>query len=212
MPELIRFIKPQFQSIVWEINETIDELYLKIILSEKELSYYQILKTENRRKQWLAYRIALLGLNDFCHYSIDYNEIGKPFFIDRSTHMSVSHSGRYAQAIVSEKNRVGVDVEVVSETAFKVRHKFMSESELILIDKIDPNHYALFVWCGKEAIYKAMGKLGVIFAEDIQMFDFDFQLMNASALFFYNNKTVRFKVFFYQNHDFVSAMCYEIIE
>lgn len=209
MPELIRFVNPHFRSIIWHITETVDCLLARIPLSQKEFAYYAKLKSEQRRKQWLAYRSALMLLNDEVHIPIDYTDIGKPMLSDLSSQISVSHSGCYAQAIISDIKRVGVDVEVISETAYRVRHKFMSHEELEYAETVDSKQISLFTWCAKEAMYKAMGLEGVIFAQNMKLFDFNIPDLSAKGVSQFDGTNTFFDIRFFQHEKFVSAMCCE---
>lgn len=211
MPELLRFFNPHFRSIIWHITESVDGLLERIPLSQKEFAYYAELKSEQRKKQWLAYRCALMLLNEEVHIPIDYTDIGKPMLSDLSSQISVSHSGSYAQAIISNVNRVGVDIEVISETAYRVRHKFMNHEELEYAESVDPKQISLYIWCAKEAMYKAMGEEGVIFAQDMKLFDFNIQDLSAKGFFFSEGTETLFDFRFFQHEEFVSAMCCEIL-
>jgi 4'-phosphopantetheinyl transferase len=209
MPELIRFVNPSFRSLIWHITESVDLLLERIPLSENEYDFFSKLKTEQRKKQWLSYRSALMSLNDDVHIPIGYTEIGKPILSDFSAQISVSHSGSYAQAIISDRIRVGVDIEVVSETAHRVRHKFMSHDEIEYADSVAAKRISLFTWCAKEAMYKAMGMEGVIFAHDMKLFDFNFEEMTAKGIFDFKEIKTPFDFIFFQQDDFISAMCCE---
>ena len=211
MPELIRFSQPQFKSLIWEINETSEQLFQEIQLSKSEIEMYQHLKTETRRRQWLAYRMALVALNNGVHYPISYDEFGKPYYENGRAQISVSHSGGFAQAIISENISVGVDVEVLSETAYRVQKKFMSTDEIAFANSVDAKRISLYAWCAKEAIYKAMGQQGVIFANDILLSDFNLVEKRAKGLFCFNKIEACFELHFQEQSGFVSAMCWKTI-
>ncbi|RJR48892.1 MAG: 4'-phosphopantetheinyl transferase superfamily protein, partial [Desulfobacteraceae bacterium] len=69
---------------------------------------------------------------------------------------SVSHDDRFAIAVIGE-DRVGVDVEKVSERPLKSLHIYMEKSELLLTRQSDlgEKRAALRVWTLKEAAAKA---------------------------------------------------------
>lgn len=209
MPELVHIQKTDFNSVIWEISESIEMLQAGIPLSDFELEYLGELKSELRKRQWLSYRNALMSIHDNTHIPIEYLSNGKPFLTNQSNHISVSHSGNYAQAISSAGKRVGVDIEVYSDKAFRVRHKFMSKLEIENAENRSPEKIAIYTWCAKEAMYKAMGLEGVIFAEDMTLFDFDFHSFSAKGKFQFKKATVNFDIFFMDHTDFISAMCCE---
>lgn len=211
MPELIRICQSQFNSLIWEINETSEELFQEIQLSKSEIEMYQHLKTETRRRQWLAYRLALMVLNNGVHYPISYDEFGRPYYENGRAQISVSHSGGFAQAIISENIPVGVDVEVFSETAYRVQKKFMSIDEIAFGNSVDAKRISLYAWCAKEAIYKAMGLQGVIFANDILLSEFNLVEKRAKGLFRFNEIVASFELLFHEQSNFVSAMCWKTI-
>ncbi len=83
-----------------------------------------------KRLQHLAGRYLLTELfPDFPLEEILIADTRKPYLEDEQYHFSISHFGDYAAAIVSSKNRVGVDVEKVSPAVEKIRHKFLSRHE-----------------------------------------------------------------------------------
>ena len=53
----------------------------------------------------------------------------KPFLADEAFHFSISHCGEYVAAIVSKTNRVGVDIEVISEKVVRIKDKFLKREE-----------------------------------------------------------------------------------
>lgn len=211
MPEFINIQKSDFNSVIWQISESVEMLQAVIPLSGYELDYLGSLKSELRKKQWLSYRNALMSIHGNTHIPIEYLSNGKPFLTDQSNHISVSHSGNYSQAISSAEKRVGVDIEVFSDKAFRVRHKFMSKLEIENAENRLPEKTAIYTWCAKEAMYKSMGIEGVIFAEDMTLFDLNFHSFTAKGKFLIKQSTVNFDIFFIEHSDFVSAMCCETL-
>jgi phosphopantetheinyl transferase len=51
----------------------------------------------------------------------------KPYLEDELFHFSISHCGDFAAVIVSTHNRVGIDVELVSEKTGRIQNKFVSK-------------------------------------------------------------------------------------
>ena len=222
MPELIRFsdvVQSRYlsglglctrerssfaDSIIWKITESVSQLLEMVPLSEHELRCFELFKSEQRQRQWLAYRCALMALNGGTHLPVIYDSVGKPFIENSDFHISVSHSGNYAMAIKSNR-RCGVDIEHQSDKAHRVRAKFMSKPEMAFADTVDSELISRFTWSAKEAMYKAMGVEGVIFAEEMGLSDFDFEKCTAKGRFCFENETADFQIHFYQHPEFVAA-------
>ena len=209
MPKLYQFTKVPYDSIIWKITESVSQLLELVSLSAEEITFFSTLKSNQRKLQWLSYRCALKEINEGIHLPISYNSIGKPIIENTNFHISVAHSGNYSIAIKSHK-RCGVDIEKKSNKAHTVRNKFMSNSEINFADLHNPELISLFTWCAKEAMYKAMGLEGVIFATVMEVLDFDFDKLTAKGLFSFDSNNAEFEISFFQQPEFVSAICWEI--
>ena len=140
--------------LVWKITETLDEL---IALGGDINTNNHT--SEKRKKEHLASR--LLG-NEICPTNtITYNEFGAPE-LDTEKHISISHSKELVAIIISYK-KTGLDIERISGKSLRLAFKFVSEKNLIKLNK----EKATLIWCIKEAIYKWHQKGGVDFIKDI---------------------------------------------
>jgi 4'-phosphopantetheinyl transferase EntD len=145
---------------LWHIVEDQDFFLQKVPL-KRDVSHPQ------KRLQHLAGRYLLTELYpDFPLKEILIADTRKPYLEDEQYHFSISHFGDYAAAIVSSKNRVGVDVEKVSPAVEKIRHKFLSPHEsVIAFEGIEKSGHRLrqltMLWSAKESIYKwySLGKI-----------------------------------------------------
>lgn len=145
---------------IWHIVEGQDFFLTKVPL-KRDVSHPQ------KRLQHLAGRYLLTELYaDFPLKEILIADTRKPYLEDEQYHFSISHFGDYAAAIVSSKNRVGVDVEKVSPAVEKIRHKFLSAHEsAIAFEGIEKSGHRLrqltMLWSAKESIYKwySLGKV-----------------------------------------------------
>lgn len=208
MPNLILYSETHYESIVWEITESVLQLLNMVPLSSAEVLFFEALKSEQRQRQWLAYRCALIEINGGNHHPVFYDAVGKPYTQNANFYISVSHTGNYAMAIKSKK-RCGVDIELQSEKAHRVRKKFMSSAEMLFADSFEPVLVSLYTWCAKEAMYKAMGTEGVIFAEEMSLSNFDFEKLTAKGHFYFQNHATIFEIQFYKHPEFVAAICWE---
>ena len=144
---------------IWEIKESLEEL---LQLSNAVLPPH--LNTEKRKKEWLASRLLLNKINP--SHSISYNRFGAPELSNRSN-ISISHSKELVAIIISQQ-KVGIDIEEISEKALSVSLKFISENNLKDLN----SEKATLIWCCKEAIFKWHQRGEVDFISDIKIHPF----------------------------------------
>ena len=115
-------LSPKTRVVIWEINESIQDLKSKVVLSEDSLKLLNQKKSEIHKKQFLAIRNIFKFL---CidNKDVEYDKAGKPIF-SQNKKLSISHSGKYAAVITSNYN-VGIDIEKISDKAIKIKHKFL---------------------------------------------------------------------------------------
>lgn len=153
---------------IWEINESVEQLYAQINLSEDEEEIFSSLKTPTRKRHWLAYRMILPYLvREHELSAITYDEYGKPYLNNGVRHISVSHSGKYSALIASPKYTVGIDIERMEEKIKRISHKFLNESELYENGKVLSVEQLYVIWAAKETLYKLHGKRDILFREHI---------------------------------------------
>lgn len=139
---------------VWHITES-EEFFLREVPPQREITH------PHKRLQHLAGRFLLRTLSpDFPIGLIKIADTRKPFLADASIHFSISHCGNYAAAIVSSTNRVGVDIEVPQEKIKRIRQKFLSPEEevVLLASGDDAARRFTLAWSVKEAIFKWFGE------------------------------------------------------
>jgi len=104
---------------------------------------------------------------------IAYEKNGRPF-LDNGVKISISHSyDKLALLFSTNHKEVGVDIEKVRDKILKIREKFLSPSELEELEGA-PLEKITFYWAAKEAIYKAAGVEGLLFASEIAVHPFSF--------------------------------------
>ena len=114
----------------------------------------------HKRLQHLAARILLKELyEDFPLNLIRIADTRKPFVPNDSFHFSLSHCGDYAAAIVSKQGRVGVDIEIPQQKISILKHKFLGETELAMLqfNGYDQLQSLTLAWSIKETIFKWYG-------------------------------------------------------
>ena len=150
---------------VWNITEE-ENFFLEHVPLQRSITH------PHKRLQHLAGRYLLRELfPEFPLSLIIIADTRKPFLEDDAFHFSISHCGNYAAAIVSTQNRVGVDIEIPHAKIEKIQHKFLSEKEKNLLDKIDGNNIEKLTmgWSIKEAMFKWYGTGQVEFIGDMNI-------------------------------------------
>src|SRR5687768_7881583 len=148
---------------------------------EKEAEILQKL-SPRKKSEWLGtreilFRISKLPQRAECLY----DDFGKPFLSGIDKHISVSHSGQWASAMISD-SVCGVDIQVYSKTIERIAPKFLSEKELAETN-IFPSklHQLHLLWGAKECIYKAYGKKKLEFREHIHIDSIDLHRCTANG-------------------------------
>ncbi len=145
---------------IWHITET-ENFFLRKVPLQKNITHW------HKRLQHLAGRYLLQEMYpDFPYHLIEIADTRKPFLPNEKYHFSISHCGDYAAVIVSKKNRVGIDIELVTPKIELIKHKFLSEEELGLLPIANCQLLTL-LWSCKEAVFKWYGNGGIDFKKNI---------------------------------------------
>lgn len=165
---------------VWKIEET-EDFFKGNVPQHREVTH------PHKRLQHLAGRFLLQYLfPDFPYELIQIADTRKPFLPDERYHFSISHCGDYAAAIVSSKNRVGVDVEEPVEKILTIQNKFLSDKEKEqFLDEFKTTHFRLptLFWSAKESVFKWYGNGGVDFRQHIQLFNLQEEKQTIDCFF-----------------------------
>ena len=164
---------------VWKVTETEEALLSLRTLSVSEQSHFQTLKNPQRRLHWLAYRILLwevLG-GDF---EIQYLDDGKPVLVQPQKFLSISHSKDFVAVFLSDNQRIGVDIEKISDRIQKLYPRFLSQTEQQNSDMSDSS-LLHFYWGAKEAVYKLFSPHRLLFAQQIHISNIDAEKQTATA-------------------------------
>ena len=155
MPLLMQHTAPLWG--IWKIKESSEELLSLLQNREEYLSPLEQLRTEQRRREWLACRVllqALMGRPAF----IAYRPNGAPYLPGSSWHISISHTKGYAAVLLQDRPAAGIDIEYRSERVRKIRSRFMNPEEEAGIDKEHETEHLLLHWCAKETLFKMIGE------------------------------------------------------
>lgn len=153
---------------IWRIEEP-EEFFLQRVPVKRDVSH------PYKRLQHLAGRYLLPALfQDFPLEEILIADTRKPFLENEKYHFSISHCGNFAAAIVSNENRVGVDIEYVTPRIKTIAHKFLDKEEKKYLANWEqiPNVYLELItvlWSAKEAIYKWYGEGRIDFKQHMHL-------------------------------------------
>ena len=127
-----------------------------------------------KQLEWLAsrscvkYSVELLK-HSYC--GIDKDPHNNPYLVDIQGFVSLSHTNKYAVAVVSLEEEVGVDIEQITNKLSRVAHKFLSPTERTFAGE-DLFKMCVY-WCAKESLYKWYGKKNLSFKENIYIEPFE---------------------------------------
>jgi phosphopantetheinyl transferase len=141
---------------IWRIEEP-EDFFLEKVPVQNNVSH------PYKKLQHLAGRYLLPVLfDDFPLEEIIIADTKKPFLGNEKYHFSISHSGNFAAVVVSSKNRVGVDIELITSRIKNISDKFLNDEEKKYINGLDdvPQvqlELTTVYWSAKEAIFKWYG-------------------------------------------------------
>jgi 4'-phosphopantetheinyl transferase EntD len=136
---------------VWKIEEE-ESFFLQQVAPKRDITH------PAKRLQHLAGRYLLPYLfPGFPHAEIEIADTRKPFLRNEQYHFSISHCGTYAAAIASSRQRVGVDIELVTPRVDRIKHKFLHTEELAFVNS-QPASSSIalltLLWSAKETMFK----------------------------------------------------------
>jgi 4'-phosphopantetheinyl transferase EntD len=182
---------------IWHITET-EDFFLEKVPLQTSITH------PHKRLQHLAGRYLLQYLfPDFPYNEILIADTRKPYLSNDRYHFSISHCGDYAAVIISNAQRVGIDIEIPTKRILKITKKFLSEVERtnFKTDSIDSTfQYKLqtILWSAKEAIFKWWSYGNVDFSENIFINSFNPDTKGTiTALFKHPLKTYNLQLHYY---------------
>jgi 4'-phosphopantetheinyl transferase len=148
---------------IWKV--ILGELNLKELIDD-ENKLFIIKKSNVLKEQFLATR-KLLALEN-PDYKITYDIDGKPL-LNSEFIISISHSHEIAAIVVSNKNIIGLDVQLKESKILNIQNKFLNSFEKLNIGDNPSIDILTMIWTSKESIYKAIGLKGVSFSKNIKI-------------------------------------------
>lgn len=161
---------------IWHIVEPSEELQGNLILDDEEREHITSLTHPERALHWLGGRNLLRKLlNTGAYIDCRTDAYNKPVLLNMPYHISLSHAKDYAAAMISSKNPVGIDIEVMEEKIGRMAPRFLSAEELRFISEKNRIEHLYACWGAKEALFKLYGKGGLPFIGGIVLEPFDIE-------------------------------------
>jgi len=175
MPLLLKESLPGGTSLgIWKLDESLETLQREVNLCAEEEVAYARRGSERKKKEFLASRKLLSHLLEQ-YVSILYRPDGKPYLPGQSIGISISHSEDLVVVVVSQNERVGVDVEKFPRRSLaKATGYYLSAREQEWMGQ-EPDLRGLhIIWSAKEAIYKYVGNPDLDLLNQVWIPKFDF--------------------------------------
>jgi 4'-phosphopantetheinyl transferase len=154
MAIILKTESPQGQcTAVWKVTETLEQLLGKTTLTSEERKSLSFIRNEARQREWIAVRTLLQELRP-AKPVIKYHENGKPYLMDNTEEISISHSGQYIAIALSKGNLPGVDIEHVHTKILRIAERFVSDDEKKALQENIMVEQLCLMWCAKEVLYK----------------------------------------------------------
>ncbi|PHS67719.1 MAG: 4-phosphopantetheinyl transferase [Flavobacterium sp.] len=196
-------VNPSTKVLIWKIEESFEELFNEITLTERSLARVRKMKSELHQRGFLSIRY-LLASEGYTDHDLYYDENGKPHLTD-GKHISITHSFTFSAIIISDIE-VGIDIEKKREKILKIAHKFTEVDEYQKLNHKDVIIRKLtIVWCAKESLYKSFNRVGLTFLNHISVEDFSMYYNETTAEVNFEDKTEKYKIWFLEFEGFTCA-------
>lgn len=155
---------------LWQLTEPAEALLEQLPDAAGYAALVPTGRDAQRPRQWLAGRaLAHTLLRELTDAPLTIRNdaaTGQPFVAGQpALGVSLSHSGEWVAVLLTERGRVGIDVEQVRPKARQLARKFLSESELDDAGLNDVKH-SLY-WSAKETLYKLHARRRLLFREHL---------------------------------------------
>ncbi|MDL2255030.1 4'-phosphopantetheinyl transferase superfamily protein [Parabacteroides sp. OttesenSCG-928-K15] len=173
MPLFASYMNPL--RAIWEITENSEELIAQLANREYIYPFIEKIKTEKRRREWLAVRLLLKELLQE-EATIAYHANGAPYLPDHPYSISISHTDGFAAVVLhpEENTPAGIDIEYRGDRIQKIRERFLSEEENNAISLLRTSEHLLIYWCAKETLFKLIPEDEIDFREHLHIHPFPY--------------------------------------
>ena len=160
---------------LWHLTEPAAALWERLPTPTHYLAQFPDGRDELRSRQWLAARAlahqVLRELTD-APATLHNDANGRPHFAELPGYgVSLSHSGEWVAALVSSRQAVGTDIELIRPKAQKLARRFLAETEQA--DAGDDAIKHCLYWSAKETLYKLHSRRGLVFKEQLLLSPFE---------------------------------------
>lgn len=150
-------------------------------------------KGKHRVNERLTARICLKTVIGKKYKGINYRKNGQPYLVGQDENISISHSKDILSIIISNSPDIGIDIQLPSEKIKKIAKRVFNQDELDWakneIEKLT------YLWCIKEAVFKASSIKGLDFRKEIiiDTSSFFVKVKTSSHEQDYKMETLKFK-------------------
>ena len=190
--------------VIAPLNEDSESLLSRLTFKERYIPAIERM-IEKRKREWLAIRLLLKELLGE-EKEILYNSVGKPYLLDNSFRISISHTKGYAALIINKEKEVAIDIEKISSRVENIRKKFMNDEEEKAISQTNEVIHLLLHWSAKESIYKLLGIKNLDFKTDLYIQPFEPITGEWSEFYAHETKTKNqncFQIKYFVHEDYV---------
>ncbi|MFL5728121.1 MAG: 4'-phosphopantetheinyl transferase family protein [Cytophagaceae bacterium] len=196
---------------IWKIVESGEDLIRLFKPFPRDLEKFNSISHPAKRAECVASRLALkeiLKATGTTYTGISYDQNRKPYLSDSREHISFSHSGEYACALLHKSRNAAVDLEMIREKLTLVSPRILSAQEMEDASN-DLKKMAVY-WTCKEVVYKFHAERSLNFRKDIfiEPFSFDSQ-GECLALLKLKGLETRLKINYRHFGNYIIAYTYE---
>lgn len=171
--------------LLCEMDADIELLKARLSNFEFYQQQFEALRTDKRKREFLAARIACNILAN-AEVEVIYDANNKPFLENSSHKISISHAKNTLCVAMHAQHDVGVDIEFATPRMLSLQNRFCNANELA---KYANNSKALLsIWCAKEALYKVIGSEAVDFSKQLEIVDINDVAGTIEAIHLVRNK------------------------
>jgi 4'-phosphopantetheinyl transferase len=169
MPEILKIEHKDGQrTAVWEIQEDEYALLTAASLTDTDAKRFSLIPNPWRRLEWLTTRVLLRSFYPRVP-TIEYLENGKPFLVNNTDKISVSHSGKMVALALHPSQNPGIDIEMLHPRIFKIATRFLSDTEKDFLGENPSLEQLTAMWGAKEVMFKVYEFGGISFKDDFRI-------------------------------------------
>ena len=201
MPFLKDFIiNNSTKILLWKIMPgELDETQL----SMDDKSLLKTRKGKNSKEYFLAVRKLLQ--NEDPELTINYDSQGKPY-LNTQKGISISHSNKLVAICISNEIDFGIDVQYKTNKILNIQNKFLSYNEKKNLGDTPSLESLIKLWSAKESIYKALGKKGISFSNDLEIYIKKNKDLFKVGYYKKDNNKIKFDLSFFNIDEYI--ICY----